>query len=157
MKRERLENSGFARLYLWTTKAKHTMGIFFVVFVVFFLLLGLISEGPAVTLNFVTAIEMVFASFFIGLVQQAVLPVEKLSRGRCMLWIVSGVLITLAFSLAFGWFVALPPWCLLTFLLITALAMLAMILSYYLELRHMTRRLNRGLEQFQKRDTKKET
>lgn len=156
MKRDRMANSGFARLYLWTTKAKHTMGIFFVAFVVFFLLFGLISEGSTITLNFVTAIEMVFACFFIGLVQQAILPVEKLSRARCMLWVVSGVLITLAFSLVFGWFSALPLWCLIAFLLITALAMVAMIWSYYLELHRMTKRLNRGLEQFQRRDMGKE-
>lgn len=153
---EEFKNSGFAKLYLWTTKAKYTMGIFYVAFVMFYLLFGLISEGPAVTLDFYTAIQMVFACFFIGIVQQAILPVEKLSRPRCILWIISGVLVTLAFSLVFGWFRPFPLWCFIVFLVLTAAAMVAMLLSYYLELHRETKRLNRGLAQFQKQIPKKE-
>lgn len=156
MNSEKFKNSGFAKLYLWTTKAKYTMGIFYVAFVMFYLLFGLVGDGPAITLDFFTAVQMVFACFFIGIVQQAILPVEKLNRIRCVLWIVSGVLITLAFSLGFGWFSAFPTWCFIVFLLITAAAMVAMLLSYYLELHRETRRLNRGLAQFQKQAPKRE-
>lgn len=141
--------SRFARLYLWFAKAKYTMGIFYVAYVFFYLLLGLISEGPAVTLDLYTAIEMLFACFFIGVIQQAMLTVDKLSRTRCALWIVSGTLITLVFSLAFGWFEDFPTWCFVVFHIIMALGMGAMILVYYIDLNKETRLLNAKLEQFQ--------
>ncbi|MDL2324272.1 hypothetical protein LJC61_03860 [Ruminococcaceae bacterium OttesenSCG-928-A16] len=156
MNSDRFKNSGFAKLYLWTTKAKYTMGIFFVAFVMFYLLFGLISDGPAISLDFFTAIQMVFACFFIGIAQQVILPVEKLNRTRCVLWVASGVLITLAFGLGFGWFRHFPRWCFIVFLLIMAAAMMAMILSYYLELHRETKRLNRGLTAFQKQRPKRE-
>lgn len=156
MNSEKFKNSGFAKLYLWTTKAKYTMGIFYVAFVMFYLLFGLLGDGPAVTLDFFTAIQMLFACFFIGIVKQAVLPVEKLNRPRCVLWVVSGVLITLAFSLVFKWFQSFPRWCFIVFLLFVAVAMVAMLLGYYLELHRETKRLNRGLAQFQKQPPKRE-
>lgn len=156
MNSEKIKNSGFARLYLWTAKAKYTMGIFFVAFVFVYLLFGLISEGPAVTLDFFTAVQMVFACFFIGILQQAILPVEKLSRSRCILWVASGVAVTLVFSLVFKWFAQFPLWCFIVFTVFIAIGMVAMIAGYYLELHRETKRLNRSLEQYQKRNLKTE-
>jgi hypothetical protein len=150
------KNSGLARLYLWVTKAKYTMGIFFVAFVVVYLFFGLVSEGALVTLDFFTALEMVFACFFIGLLQQIIIPMGRLNRSRCALWIVSGVLITLVFSLVFRWFERFPLWCFILFMIFMALGMGAIILGYYLELNRETQRLNRGLEQFQQQKSKKE-
>lgn len=156
MNSEKLKNSGFAQLYLWTTKAKYTMGIFFVVYVFVYLLLGVLCDGATATLNFFTAVQMIFACLFIGLLQQAILPVEKLSRTRCVLWVASGVALTLLFSLVFGWFRPFPLWCLIVFLLVMAMGMTAMIAGYYLELHRETKRLNRSLEQYQKRSFKRE-
>ncbi|MDL2293678.1 DUF3021 family protein [Ruminococcaceae bacterium OttesenSCG-928-D13] len=156
MNSEKLKYSGFARLYLWTTKAKYTMGIFFLMHVLVYLLLGLLNEGAAVTLDFFTAVQMMFACFFIGILQQWILPVEKLSRARCVLWVVSGVAVTLVFNLVFGWFRPFPLWCLILFLLLTALGMVAMILGYYLQLHQETKHLNRRLEQYQRRNSGKQ-
>ena len=150
------KNSGLARLYLWVTKAKYTMGIFFVAFVVVYLFFGLVSERALVTLDFFTALEMIFACFFIGLLQQIIIPMDRLNRSRCALWIVSGVLIALIFSLFFGWFEGFPLWCFILFVIFIAMGMGAVILGYYLDLNRETQRLNRGLEQFQKQKLKKE-
>ncbi|MDL2218612.1 hypothetical protein LJC27_08155 [Christensenellaceae bacterium OttesenSCG-928-M15] len=148
--RNKFENTGFARLYLWTTKAKYTMGMFFLVFVLAYLLFGLINGGPAVTLDFFTAVQMMFASFFIGIAQQAIIPGDKLTKARCAWWIVTGVCTTLAFSLLFGWFSPFPPWCAAVFFAVLIVGMLAMILGYFIELRRETRVLNQRLAQFQK-------
>ncbi|MDL2225047.1 DUF3021 family protein [Eubacteriales bacterium OttesenSCG-928-M02] len=156
MNEKKWTNSGFARLFLWTVKAKYTMGIFYVVFVLLYLLFGLISEGPVVMLDLFTAIQMVFACFFIGILQQAILPVEKLSRPRGILWVVSGVVVTLLFSLGFGWFAQFPVWCFVLFVAFMALGMAAMIIGYYLELHKETKRLNRSLERFQNQSRKTE-
>lgn len=152
MIKEQLRNSGFARLYLWTTKAKYTMGIFFVMHVLIYLLLGLLAEGAAITLDFFTAFQMMFSCFSIGVLQQVLLPAEKLSRARCALWVGSGVAVPLLFNLVFGWFQPFPRWCLLVFLLFTALGMMAMIVAYYLQLHRETKHLNQRLEQYQKRN-----
>lgn len=149
---QKFSQSRFARLYVWMTKAKSTMGLFFSVFVVVYLLFGLINEGLTVSLDLFTAIEMVFACFFIGLSQQILLPSEKLTKARCAVWISSGMVITLAFSLIFDWFARFPLWCVFLFAVVIAMGMMAMIIGFDLELRRETRRLNRQLEQFQKRN-----
>jgi hypothetical protein len=151
---DKIKNSGLARLYLWVTKAKYTMGIFFVGFVIVYLFFGLVSGGALVTLDFFTAVEMVFACFFIGLSQQIIIPLDRLNRSRCALWILSGELITLVFSLVFRWFERFPLWCFISYMIFIALGMGAVILGYYLELSRETQRLNRGLEQFQKLNKK---
>ena len=156
MNSDKWKNSDFARLFLWTMKAKYTMGIFFVVFVLIYLLLGLVSEGVAVTLDLFTAIQMVFACFFIGLLQQAILPVHKLSCSRGILWVASGVAVTLLFSLVFRWFVHFPLWCFILFMLIIAIGMGMMIAGYYMELHKETKRLNRSLERFQNQNRRTE-
>lgn len=150
MMRDNFKNSGFARLYLWTAKAKYTMGIFFLAYVLLYLFLGLIGSEADVTLDLLTAIEMMFACFFIGLLQQAIVPKEKLSYARGALWIVSGVLIALVFSLLFGWFEGFPLWCFLLFLGLPAVGMVALILAHYFDLNRETKQLNRELERFQK-------
>lgn len=142
-------NSRFAYLFVWMTKAKFTMGIFYTVFVLFYLLLGLAGPQANVTLDLPTAIEMVFACFAIGLAQQAMMPGGNLTRPRCLLWLVLGTLVTLGFSLVFRWFEGFAPWCLGVYVATIALGMGAMLLSSYLALQHETHRLNRKLEQFQ--------
>ncbi|MDL2287930.1 hypothetical protein LJC32_00935 [Oscillospiraceae bacterium OttesenSCG-928-F05] len=146
---EKFYQSRFARLYLWFAEAKYTMGIFFVAYVFFFLLLGVVTRGPDITLDLWTSIEMMFACFFIGVIQQALLTLDKLSRTRSVLWIISGALITLVFSLTFGWFEDFPAWCFVVFHIVMALGMGAMILVYYIDLNKETRLLNAKLEQFQ--------
>jgi len=127
------------------------MGLFFVYFVFMYLLLGLISEGPAVTLDFFTAVEMVFAAFFVGVAQQILLPGgDGITKVRSFLWILSGTLITFIFSTVFRWFHKFPLWCFIVFIVLTAWGIGAMIYRYYLQLQRETKRLNQQLEQFQK-------
>jgi hypothetical protein len=147
---DKFKDSHFALLYVWMSKAKYTMGIFFVVFVVFYLFFGLIGISRPVTLDFITAIEMLFACLFIGIAQRAITPADKPTKARCVIWILSGGCITLIFSVAFGWFAVFAPWCIYVFMCAVMLGMGAMVLGYYLQLNHETRDLNRRLEQYQR-------
>ncbi len=149
MKKTNFSDSGFARLFLWIAKAKFTMGILSMAFVLVYLFFGFITADPPITLGLFTGIQMLFAGFFIGIAQQAILPVEKLSMPRCILWVAAGLLITLGFSLGFGWFQPFPAWCLPVFLIVLTLGMIAMVISNYLELHRETKVLNRQLAQFQ--------
>lgn len=153
---ERIKNSGYAKLYVWMVKAKYTMGIFYVLFVLFYLLFGMICEGQTIMMDFLTALQMVFACLFIGVLQQAILPAGKLSRTRGSLWVVSGVAVTLSFSLAFGWFEKFPLWCLALFAVCVAIGMVGIIAGYYLDLHRETRHLNYSLRQYQERNPQKE-
>lgn len=144
------QESNFTKFYLWMTAAKITMGLFFVFFVFMYLLLGLISEGPIVTLDFFTSLEMVFAAFFIGIVQQLLLPdSDRLSKLRGLLWILSSTLITFIFALVFKWFEDFPIWCFIVFISFTAIGIGAMMYRYHLQLMRETRQLNERLKQFQ--------
>lgn len=144
----KFSESSFARLYLWVSKAKFSMGILFVAFTLLYLFLGIIN-GVDVSIDLFSALQMVFACFFIGIAQQLILPKGKLSSFRCALFVVCGGLVTLAFGLGFGWFVQFPSWCMPSFILIMALGMIAMVVSDYLELHRETKLLNRKLAQFQ--------
>lgn len=146
---EKLKNSRFALLYLWMAKAKYTMGIFYVFIIFFYLFFGAISVPETVTLDLPTSIEMLFACFFIGLMQQIIMRPEKLTVSRCLLWIGSGALITIVFSLGFNWFNGFPSWCLPLFWICMIIAMAAVLLNLYFELHNETRRLNKQLEHFQ--------
>lgn len=156
MNKNNFWDSGFARLYTWVAKAKFTMGIFFTMYVMLFLFFALITKGITVSMNFFTALEMVFVCFLIGLLQQAVIPSDKFTRVRCALWVVSGALITLLFGLIFQWFKSFPVWCFPVFNVFAVIGMLLMVISYYLELQMETKHLNRKLEQFRNNKQERE-
>ena len=115
------------------------------------MIFGMIGEEPDHLLDFFTAIQMMFACFFIGIAQQGIVPMEKLTKSRGALWIAIGTLIALSFSLVFGWFSAFPSWCLVLFLVLLSMAMAALLLGHYIELHRETRALNRQLEKFQRK------
>ena len=141
--------TGFARLYLWTAKAKYTMGILYLAYTFVYLILGVIASETEVALDLFTAIEMMFCCFFIGLAQQGIVPLGKLTKPRCAVWTGTGLLITVGFSLAFGWFSTFPSWCFVLFLVMLAMGMLAVLLGSFIELYWETKLLNRQLEKFQ--------
>lgn len=145
----RLKNGKFAKVYIWFTKAKEAMGLFFMAYVFFYLFFGLFAEPGFQGLNLFTSIQMAFASFFVGMIRQAVIPAGILNRARAGLWVVSGEVITVGFSLFFGWFEGFPLWCALTFWGLMAFGFAAMILDYYFELHQETALLNQKLAQFQ--------
>ena len=154
--RNKLENSRFARLYLWTARAKYTMGMFFLIVVIFYLFLGFVSEGPAVTLDFFTALQMACVCLIIGFTRQGIVPNEKLTKSRCILWIGLNTLVMLACSFLFHWFAALPTWCLVAFLAVAVVGMAGILLGHFFELHKETQLLNRQLEKFQRRQTREE-
>lgn len=142
-------DSGYGKFFLWVSKAKFTMGVFYVAYTMVYLFFGLLAQGPSIALGLLPAIEMLLACFLIGIAQQIILPVDKLNKTRCVLWVAVGFVITLGFSLGFGWFKQFPGWCLPVFILVLVLGMAAATVSYYLELHRETRLLNRKLQQFQ--------
>ena len=154
--RDKFENSGFARLYLWSAKAKYTMGMFFLIVVILYLFLGFICEGPAVTLDFFTALQMAGICLFIGFSQQGIVPNEKLTKSRCVLWIGLNTLVTLTCSFLFRWFAAFPAWCFIVFLAVVVVGMAGVLLGHFFELHRETQRLNRQLEKFQRRQMREE-
>lgn len=147
---DKFKNSHFAHLYLWMSKAKFTMGIFFVFFALVYLVLGTLFVSSPIALTLWRAVQMMFVCFFIGLAQQIILPAEKLTPLRCLVWMVLGSGVTLLSSLVFQWFALFPAWCLVLFILLTLVAMGAILVSYYLELQYETRKLNQQLENFKK-------
>ena len=147
--KEKFGDTGFARLYLWTAKAKYTMGIFYLAYTLVYLILSAIASESKVALDLFTAIEMMFCCFFIGLAQQGIVPLDKLTKPRCAVWAGTGLLITMGFSLVFGWFSPFPPWCFILFLIMVAMGMLALLLGSFIELYWETKILNRQLERFQ--------
>lgn len=149
--RSKFEDTGFARVYLWTAKAKYTMGILYLACTLVYLFFGAVSKGEKSTLDFFTAIEMMFCCFFIGIAQQGIVPMDKLTKPRCAVWIAAGFFISLAFSLLSGWFSAFPLWCLILFHALLALSMAALLLGHFIELHRETKILNQQLEKYQSR------
>jgi len=148
--RSKFEDTGFAHLYLQAATAKYTMGIFFMLLVFLYLLLGIVSHGPAVALDFFTAAQMACACLFIGFMRLGVVPNDKLTKPRCTLWVGFNALLTLAFSLVFGWFAAFPRWCLIVFLASIVVSSAAVLLGHFIELHRETQRLNHQLEKYQR-------
>lgn len=143
------QNGKFAKLYVWFAKVKEAMGLLFIAYVFFYLLLGIFAEPGFQRLDLFTAIQMAFAGFFIGMVRQAAIPSGILSKPRGTLFMLSGEVITVGFSLIFGWFENFPLWCALVFWGLMTAGYAAMILEYYFELHQQTALLNKKLEQFQ--------
>jgi len=144
-------NSGFARLFTWMAKAKYSMGILFVLYVVIYLFFGIVIKEINVSLNFFTAIQMLFTCLLIGIMQQILIPSDKISMLRCAVWITSGAVVTVLSELVFKWFSLFPAWCFPAFIVFMILGMLFMVLAFYLELHRETKSLNRNLEKFQKK------
>lgn len=151
---KKLNESWFPRLYLWAAKAKFPMGLLFAYCVFAYLILGALSGIDGIGVGFFMALQMVFACFFVGVLQQLVIPENNFTKPRYILWVISGTAIITAFALIFKWFEEMPGWCLFLFIFFVILALLALVYSYYLELKQETKLLNSQLEKFQKTITK---
>ena len=144
----KIETTAFARLYHWTATAKYIMGILYLAFTFIYLLFGTIT-GAAKTIDFVTAGQMMAACFLVGIAKQAIVPQNNFSKIRSFLWVVSGTVIILLFCCLGGWYSSFPIWCLVVFILVAVVGMMAVVLSYYIELHRETETLNKRLESFQ--------
>ena len=149
----KFETTAFARLYHWTATAKYIMGILYLAFTFIYLLFGNIT-GAAKTLDFVTAGQMMAACFLVGIAKQAIVPPNNINKTRSFLWVASGTVIILLFCFLGGWYSSFPIWCLAIFIFVAVAGMVAVVLSYYLELHRETETLNKRLESFQNQKTK---
>ncbi|NLX64188.1 MAG: hypothetical protein GX022_05360 [Clostridiaceae bacterium] len=127
------------------------MGILFALYVVVYLFFGIVIKEIDVSLNFFTAVQMLFTCLIIGIMQQIFIPLDKISPLRCAVWIASGAVITVLSELVFRWFRLFPAWCFPVFTVFMILGMLFMVLAIYLELHRETKNLNHNLEKFQKK------
>lgn len=147
--KQKLHNSGFARMYLWVGRVKFMAGLFFMAFAMLYFVLGFAAMGNAASLEMFTAIQMMLISFIIGILQQVLIPNDKLNQTRGILWIASSALLTIASGLLFQWFKGFPTWCAVVFFICTVLAMVAMLLEVHFELHRETRMLNENLKRYQ--------
>lgn len=142
-------NGRFVKVSMWFTKVKEAMGLLFIAYVFFYLFFGLFAEPGFQGLDLFTCIEMAFATFFVGVIRQAVIPAGTWTIKRGVFWMLASEAITVGFSLVFHWFEGFPIWCALVFWGFMAFGFAFMILEYYFELHRETALLNRKLEQFQ--------
>ena len=147
-------DSHFAKAYRWASKAKFTMGIFFVAFVFVYFILGFAVDGAGISLAPLTALQMVCTCFLIGVMKQFIIQANQFTKLRCSIWVFVSVGITIVSVWGFGWFRPFPIWCPIVFVLVMAIGMGAMILSHYLDLNRETKQLNQQLAKYQKQSVK---
>lgn len=148
---QKKENT-FSKVYLWVAEAKTIMGLFFVAFIFVYFLMGAIVKGLDVTLDLLTAIQMIAVCFFIGILKQIFLPFSSLNKAGGLLWLLTGTVIVIAFSLIFGWFKTFPLWCLIVFFIFVFFGIGAMIVYSDLRLKRETKMLNEKLDIFKNKN-----
>lgn len=139
----------FAIVYVWMAKAKYTMAMLYIVVVYLYLLGNFTVSKQAVALDLRTSLEMMVTCLLIGLSQKLIVPLERLTLKRSLLWLVIGICLTAAANFVFQWFMLFPLWYNILFIVVVGLGMMAMLLAYYFELQNETIQLNKQLEYFQ--------
>ena len=139
----------FAIVYVWMAKAKYTMAMLYIVFVYLYLLGNFTAAKQVVALDLPTSLEMMVTCLLIGMSQKLIVPLERLTVKRSLLWLVIGISLTAAANSIFQWFMLFPLWYNVLFIGIVGLGMVAMLVGYYFELQNETIQLNKQLEYFQ--------
>ncbi|MDL2301110.1 hypothetical protein LJC58_02010 [Lachnospiraceae bacterium OttesenSCG-928-D06] len=143
------QSSKFSDIYLFAYNSKSTMSLYFMAFVLLYLFLGKISVAASVVLDFPTAIQMLIASIFIGFGQEFIVPIQRLSMKRCIVWIAWATCITIGSVLALKWFDGFPTWCGIVFCILIILAFAALLLGLLFFSQRETKKLNEHLKAFQ--------
>ncbi|WP_258728732.1 DUF3021 family protein [Bacillus atrophaeus] len=141
----------FNKFYLFSYESKGTMGMYFASFVVVYLIFGRISVGPDINLDLWTAVQMVAACGLIGFSQRAIVTKDLLSMKRCFLWGLFSSVVTVSFTIGFGWFDGFPLWCGIVFCTVMIIGYMMMWLALYWESERETRKLNKKLREFQEK------
>lgn len=136
------------RYYLFIYESKTTSGVYFLAFVILYLFLGL-AVPQKVTVDIITAIQMMGACFLIGFSQHAIVSYEKITVKRAFIWMIFSTIVTFTFSIGFRWFEAFPTWCQVVFytFMIGGFAMMWLAVKWHSE--RENKKLNDNLKSYQ--------
>jgi len=142
---------GLERFYLFSIKAKGTMGIYFVGFVFFYFGVGYLGGASRLSIDLAKTMQMTATCMAIGYSQAAIVPPEKFTAKRAAAWLTLSGAITAASTVFFGWFAGLPAYCPYLFCTATALGLAGYVLGLYFDARRETERLNMHLKAYQEK------
>jgi hypothetical protein len=143
------QNGKFAELFLFAVKAKETMGVYFMVFTVFYLVIGELGGVESVSLDMGKVAQMVGICILIGLGQALIVPLEKFSVPRGVIWVSLSAAVTVGFAILARWFEGFPIWCGIVFCGIMIIGFSAFLLGLLFDTRRETERLNEHLKAYQ--------
>lgn len=150
MKQEHSENS-FKELLLFSFVSKGTMGIFFSMFVFMYLVFGRMSVGSSIVLDLWTAVQMVSACLLIGFGQTIIISKESFQMNRSVIWLLWSSVVTVGFTVGFGWFAGFPLWCSIVFCSILIIGYSMVLLALYWQTEQETKKLNEHLRIYQEK------
>ncbi|MGG0720543.1 hypothetical protein ABE096_23630 [Robertmurraya massiliosenegalensis] len=150
MKQEQSKNL-FKDLLLFGFESKGTMGIYFSMFVFMYLVFGKISIGDSVVLDLWTAIQMVSACILIGFGQTIIMAKDSFHMYRSIAWLIWSSVVTIGFTLGFGWFDGFPLWSVIVFCSILVIGYSMLLLALFWQTEQETKKLNEHLKVYQER------
>ena len=137
----------FVKLYLWAVDAKRTMGVFFAVYVLMYLFFGLFCGVTALPNGI--AFSMLALGLLVGISQAAILPEDKITLPRAIIWTALCETLTLLFGLTGKWFAGFPIIAPTVFYLFCAGGYVSMWLGLHLRAKKETEELCGGLKHYQ--------
>ena len=145
-----MKNNNLRRELMFLYNAKSMTGIYFSTFVLFYLVLSALSNGISNSvLGFMTAFQMLVCSALIGFSQEILIPKDKISLKRTMVWGTLMFIITIGFCEFFGWFSQVKIWCKILFYLAVLISVLVVWLALEIKANVDTKELNDALKKFQ--------
>ncbi|WP_428910760.1 hypothetical protein [Niallia sp. Krafla_26] len=138
--------------YLFMFDVKTTGCIYFVAFVFFYFVFGVINDRYWVTLDFWTSMQIMLACLLIGVGQGIFLPKNHLSLPRIIIWAVWALLVTVGFSEGFQWFQMYPRWYSFGFYSIIAISFFFFWVALNWRLERETKELNHALVKYKKNE-----
>jgi hypothetical protein len=138
--------------YLFMFDVKTTGCIYFVAFVFFYLVFGVINPSLSTTLDFWTSMQIMLACLLIGFGQGIILPKNNLSVPRIIIWGIWALVVTVSFSEGFQWFQLYPRWYSFGFYSIIAISFIFFWLALNWRLERETKELNHALGKYKQKN-----
>lgn len=135
-------------VYLFMFNVKITGCFYFVAFVFFYLVFGVLDMATTPSLNFWTSVQMFIACLGIGFAQGIIIPKNNLSVARILIWCFVSIIITIFFSEWFEWFSMYSNWYSYVFYSCIAISFFFYWLALSWQLQRETKQLNDALYKF---------
>lgn len=136
------------QLYTAFADSKLIMCIFYSYYVWMYVFMGWLSGAEVQTLDIALANQMMIPALITGLAQIYIVPSEKITIRRNIIWTIVSVLTCYAIAVLFNWFSSFPLWAEWTFWGVLVIGYIFMILYLYFKLENETRELNEHLTRF---------
>ena len=147
-----MKNNNRRKELMFLYNAKSMTGIYFSTFILFYLVLSALSNGITNSqLGFMTAFQMIICSALIGFSQEIIIPKDKISVKRTIIWGTLMFIITIGFCELFGWFIQIKIWCKILFYLVVLISIFIVWLALEIKAKNDTKELNDALKKFQNR------